>query len=69
MLHVVRDKAHARSGAGTGRQTVAKKVLIGRAGFYFINMGGLWLSFFFNKGITNTIQSGFFSVCSSFDCL
>ena len=36
-LHVVRDKAHARSGAGVGRQTVAKKVLIWRAGFYFIN--------------------------------
>ena len=40
-LHVVRDKAHARSGAGVGRQTVAKKVLIWRAGFYFINgVGG-----------------------------
>ena len=38
-LHVVRDKAHARSGAGVGNQTVAKKVLIGRAGFYFINVG------------------------------
>ena len=45
-LHVVRDKAHARSGAGVGRQTVAKKVLIWRAGFSFINGGGggLWLS-------------------------
>lgn len=56
------------SGVGAGRQVVAKKALMGRAGFYFINVGGLTLSIFFSQDIP-TVQSQLFcllSVCFFF---
>lgn len=60
-------RRQARSVAGGERQAVAKKALIEKFGFCFINLGGLWLSCFFSQDIPTPSIQGFSACCLS-DC-
>lgn len=54
------------SGTRGGRQAAVKKALMGRAGFYFINVGGLSLSVFFSQDLPTPCDSGFPVRCLCF---
>lgn len=47
------------SGTRAERRVVAKKTLMGRAGFYFINVGGLFLKVFLSQDIPTPCNPSF----------